>query len=79
MLVVCDFINVHGEVDETKISCHLFYFYTTAEMTIVQYSLLFDCAHGCLSCILISLIFTVLHIMHKCLCAAIVAAWLNSM
>ena len=33
-----DFINVHGEVHahESKILCHLFYFYTTDKMTIVQ-------------------------------------------
>ena len=41
MLIMRFFINVHGEVHESKIPCRLFYFYTTDinKMTIVQYSL----------------------------------------
>ena len=39
----CDFINVHGEVHESKISCHLFYFYrSTAKMTIELFNNLCD-------------------------------------
>ena len=29
VVLSCDFINVHGKMHESKISCHLFYFYTT--------------------------------------------------
>ena len=44
--VTCDFINVHGEVHESKISCHLFYFY----ILLIRWQL-FNNLCACVGCV----------------------------